>query len=1509
VSEVKLRKPKKTSPARRYLPALLGPVIVAGVMQLTWPFFQQSPVSLFLLAVTFSAWYGGLGPGLSTVLVSFLLVVFFVAPDFNPRPPAYGELVDLVVLATVGPLISVLSELMQRQKRRAEINLNISRTSEERYRKLAENFPSGAVATYDRDLRVTFIGGKGLKEPGRPPDFYVGKVLDEIAPPELVAIAKPQFLAAFEGQTTAYECAYPDGRSYSVDVAPLLNGSGLVNEILVISQEITERKRAENDLRKQKEILQTIFDHIPLMMSFYDEHGVKMINREWERARGWSQEDLRSGRVDVLAEAYPDPHDLQRARDFIAAGAGEWAEFKMRMRDGRLVDTSWASVRLSDGMRINIGKDITKRKLAEERLREYEKVVEVVDDKIVVVDRNYCFLIVNRAFLYHRNLNRDQVIGHHVSEFLDPAVFERIVKPKLDECFQGKVVTFELRYAYPELGERDLFLSYFPIEGPEGVDRAACIMRDITEQKRAEEALRQSERHLAEAQRLAHVGSWNWDRRANIVTWSDELYRIFGMPPQELHPGGLAMELIHPEDRDLLQSTIEASLKSKEPYDIYYRVIRPDGVERIVNTHGLVMCDEHGETIRVFGASQDVTERKQAEKALREAEQKYRDIFENAGEGIFQTTPEGQFLAANPALARMHGFDSPEEMTSSLKDISRQVYADPTRRQEFKDLMEAEGSVKGFEHQILRRDGCKIWVSINARAVRDKHGEIRYYEGTTQDINERKLAEARSAAFATLARKLSGASTQIETGRIIAETAQELFGWDSCNLDLYDADNDVVHPMLNIDTIEGRRVDITAFCVDRKPTARGRLVIDHGPQLVLREEPIQFDEDAVPFGDTFRPSASIMIAPIRHASKVVGLLSIQSYTPRAYDVVALNDLQFLADHCGEVLNRIHAEQSFFESEERFRQLAEHFEDVVWLTDREIRRVLYINPAYERIFRRTCESICERLDSFLDTIHPEDRPSVELRLDRERNGHHEPGEFRIIWPDGSIRWVLRRSFPIRNTEGQVYLVAGISQDITNRKRVQDALRESEERYRDLVENSRELICTHDLNGLILSANPAAAENLGYKLDDLVGKMSIRDILAPEGRHQFDEYMARVLRDGATGGIMIVERSSGEQRLWEFYNSVRREGVSTPVVRGMARDITEGKRAEAALRQSEERYRELFENAKDAIYVHDLSGRYVSLNLAAEKLSGYASDEIIGKHFSNFVAPRDLKYVRTNLCKKLDEEGETTYEVDVITKDRRRVPVEVISRLIYENGQPIGVQGTARDITERKRAQEALQVYSRRLIEAQEAERQSLARELHDEIGQVLTAVRINLQTVQSSSQNVAALPHVEESIVIVDEALGRIRDLSLELRPSLLDDLGLASALRWYVDRYGQRTGIAAEVLCGFEERGRLPLELETECFRIAQEALTNVARHAHATHLSVQLDSGVEKLLLTITDNGIGFDAETLLNTASSASTLGLRGMQERALAMNGHIEINSSPGNGTQVRATFPLKRSNSTR
>src|SRR5215212_494535 len=207
------------------------------------------------------------------------------------------------------------------------------------------------------------------------------------------------------------------------------------------------------------------------------------------------------------------------------------------------------------------------------------------------------------------------------------------------------------------------------------------------------------------------------------------------------------------------------------------------------------------------------------------------------------------------------------------------------------------------------------------------------------------------------------------------------------------------------------------------------------------------------------------------------------------------------------------------------------------------------------------------------------------------------------------------------------------------------------------------------------------------------------------------------------------------------------------------IAERKRAETALRESEERYRELFENAKDAIYVHDLQGAYISVNRAAEKLLGYTREEIIGRNFSEFVALDHIHIMRENFCAKLVEHGDTTYEVDLVAKDGRRVPVEVSSRAIYDHGVLIGIQGMARDITERKLAQDALQMFSRQLIEGQEDERRRIARELHDQIGQVLTAIKMNLHAVLHDCNTTEAGSYIKDNIEAVDEALRLVRDLS------------------------------------------------------------------------------------------------------------------------------------------------------
>jgi PAS domain S-box-containing protein len=481
-------------------------------------------------------------------------------------------------------------------------------------------------------------------------------------------------------------------------------------------------------------------------------------------------------------------------------------------------------------------------------------------------------------------------------------------------------------------------------------------------------------------------------------------------------------------------------------------------------------------------------------------------------------------------------------------------------------------------------------------------------------------------------------------------------------------------------------------------------------------------------------------------------------------------------------------------------------------------------------------------------------------------------------------------------------------LEERELAENAQREAERKYRDIFENAVEGIFQTTPNGEFITANPSLARMLVFASpEELIRERT--DI----GRTHYVELERRVefkrlldQHDTVRGFEFEAYRKDGT-KIWMSDNvrAVRDASGKLLYYEGTVEDITERKRVEEALRKSEERYRELFENDKDAIYVHDLNGVYTSVNRAAESLSGYSREEILGKHFRDFVSPEYLRQVGECFGKKLEETGETNYEVEIINRDGARVPVEISSRLIYENGVAVGVQGSVRDITERKRAQQALLTYSRRLLEAQEAERGRIARELHDQIGQMLTALKLNLHAMQGAGDAGEARPLIEDNLKMLDEALEQVHDLSIDLRPLLLDDLGLVTALRWFVDHQAQRTGVRAEFTSdSLDPDLRFSSELETACFRIAQEALTNVARHARAKTVTVRLSRNRDYLILLVEDDGAGFEIEALQGHA--LATLGLRGMQERAHAVGGRIKIDSATDRGTQVFVELPIAMSN---
>ena len=208
-------------------------------------------------------------------------------------------------------------------------------------------------------------------------------------------------------------------------------------------------------------------------------------------------------------------------------------------------------------------------------------------------------------------------------------------------------------------------------------------------------------------------------------------------------------EITHPADRALVRQIIGESLAARARYELEYRIVRADGRVRWVWERGTGSFAADGTLLAIEGIIQDINDRRQAEQSLREAERRYRSIFENAIEGIFQSTPSQGYLRVNPALARMYGYDSPAQLIHDLSDIEHQLYVDPGRRHDFIRAMEQEGSVTNFESRVYRRDGSIIWISENARAVKDDNGRVLFFEGTVEAITERKLHDSQMRHQAT----------------------------------------------------------------------------------------------------------------------------------------------------------------------------------------------------------------------------------------------------------------------------------------------------------------------------------------------------------------------------------------------------------------------------------------------------------------------------------------------------------------------------------------------------------------------------------------------------------------------------------------------------------------------------------------------------------------------------------------------------------------------------------------
>ena len=587
-----------------------------------------------------------------------------------------------------------------------------------------------------------------------------------------------------------------------------------------------------------------------------------------------------------------------------------------------------------------------------------------------------------------------------------------------------------------------------------------------------------------------------------------------------------------------------------------------------------------------------------------------------------------------------------------------------------------------------------------------------------------------------------------------------------------------------------------------------------------------------------------------------------------------------------------------------------------------------NQSAERLFGYKAE---EAIGQHITLIVPWERRSEEEEILRrlargERVEHFETVRTR---KDGTYLDVSLTISPIRDAAGRVIGASNVARDVSERKRIEVAMRESEERFRAIVETTPECVKLISADGTLLHMNTPGLQMVGAGCaDEVIGK-SVYDLIAPDDRERFKVFNESICR-GEQGSLQFdIVGLEGKRRHMETHAAPLRNPDKTVVHLAVTADISERKQAEELRRRSEERFRALVNASSDLIYrmspdwaeMRELDGRGFIADTGKPRKDWL--NEYIHPDDQPLVLGTIHEAVRTKSIFQLEHRVRRT-DGTMGWTNSRAVP------LVNVNGEILEWFGAASDVTVRKEAEEnfrklaqtldaevrartreleeqsnQVRELSWRLLTSQDEERRHIARELHDSAGQTLTVLGISLaQLVQKTGRNAPELASEAEQIQDTVQQLHReIRTTSYLLHPPLLDETGLYSAINWYLEGLQERSGMEVQLNIT-EDFGRLPHEMELVIFRLVQECLTNIHRHSESKTASIRIARQSNQIILDIRDQGKGMSPARLAEIQSGRSGVGIGGMRERLRQFEGIMNIESD-SSGTRILATIPLPQS----
>ncbi|TDX01431.1 PAS domain S-box protein [Dinghuibacter silviterrae] len=838
----------------------------------------------------------------------------------------------------------------------------------------------------------------------------------------------------------------------------------------------------------------------------------------------------------------------------------------------------------------------------------------------------------------------------------------------------------------------------------------------------------------------------------------------------------------------------------------------------------------------------------------------------------------------------------------------------PHVRAAFAEARIHPGMTVHMNHRLRRKDGSYIWLEGTVRNML-QDPKIRGFIVNLLDITDRRKTEEQliktNRLYLFVSRINQAIVQATDDHALLSETcriAVDIGGFRMAWIGLLDGERSSLIPV----TFAGEGAEylsgISIIPMEGPPESMG-------PGGRALREGYYFmcnDIEAAPDMEPWREAAmehnyqSSIGLPIKRSGTVVGLFSLYADKKNFFDTEEIDlliaiaaDISFAIDGFAKDALRKRTEEELIISTLNYQTLTESSPVGIFRTDAS-GWTTYVNPRWCQITGIRKEDALG--NGWQGAVHPDDRAVLfrewEQATVQERAS---VAEYRFVNPDGKVTWILGQAVPERGIDREILGWVGTATDITRLKTAEMLLEKSEDNYRRAETLGRMGHWELDLQNNYLSWSDEIyrifdlrKEEFGNRFQDFL------EWVHPEDRETFEYLQAKALSGRAPLNFThrIITPKGTLKYVHEIGELRTGENGDILYLTGTVQDITEQVKSRDQVVNERNLSDSVINSLPGVFYLYNKEGRFRRWNLNFEKVTGYNSEEMRRLHPLDFFDTDEKELLRQKIGSVFDT-GEDAVQANFLTKSGVKIPYFFTGKAITYEDEPC-LLGVGIDFSDKVRAEEQLRELAAHLQSIREQERVDIARDIHDDLGQQLTAVKISMFRLTKHIQGNEALENGIRSIIdMVSQGIESIRRISTELRPGILDDLGLVEAMKWQIEEFEKRFSIPI-ASAFFVAPVPLNPEVSINTFRIFQETLTNIARHAEASQVDVRFTINHEWILLEVRDNGKGLPS----NGVKTKRTLGLLGMRERARMIGGRLDIDSRPGYGTTVLVEVPLSK-----